>query len=141
MWQLHLTSCINLTILQGVHSNCTEFWFPFQLLNLKWNINQCERKAFSQTGTLRPSIQRLHRCRHLVKGEMIPGEEIGIHVDQTLTQDATGTLDMLELEAMDLHRVKTGVSVQFVDHNLIQADFKTPDDHLFLFSAFQRFGL
>jgi aconitate hydratase len=78
---------------------------------------------------------------HQVEGEMIPGREIGIHIDQTLTQDATGTLVMLELEAMHLERVKTEVSVQYVDHNLIQADFKNPDDHLFLLSACQRFGL
>jgi aconitate hydratase len=78
---------------------------------------------------------------HLVEGEMIPGEEIGIRIDQTLTQDATGTLVMLELEAMHLERVKTEVSVQYVDHNLIQADYKNPDDHLFLLSACRRFGL
>ncbi len=78
---------------------------------------------------------------HLLDGEMQPGEEIGIRIDQTLTQDATGTLVMLELEAMGLDRVKTEVSVQYVDHNLIQADNKNPDDHLFLLSACHRFGL
>jgi aconitate hydratase len=78
---------------------------------------------------------------HLVQGELKPGAEIGIHIDQTLTQDATGTLVMLELEAMGLDRVKTEVSVQYVDHNLIQADNKNPDDHLFLRSACQRFGV
>lgn len=72
---------------------------------------------------------------------MQPGAEIGIRVDQTLTQDATGTLVMLELEALDLDRVQTEVSVQYVDHNLIQSDFKNPDDHLFLQSACRRFGL
>lgn len=78
---------------------------------------------------------------HLVEGEMIPGKEIAIKIDQTLTQDATGTLVMLELEAMGLDRVKTEVSVQYVDHNLLQADFRNADDHLFLLSAAQRFGL
>lgn len=78
---------------------------------------------------------------HLVSGEMIPGIEIGLKIDQTLTQDATGTLVMLELEAMGLNRVKTEVSVQYVDHNLLQADFKNADDHIFLSSAAQRFGL
>jgi aconitate hydratase len=78
---------------------------------------------------------------HLVVGEMVPGKEIGIHIDQTLTQDATGTLVMLELEAMGLDRVKTEVSVQYVDHNIVQADNKNPDDHLFLLSAAKRFGL
>jgi len=78
---------------------------------------------------------------HLLSGEMKPGHEIGIRIDQTLSQDATGTLVMLELEAMGLERVKTEVSVQYVDHNLIQTDFKNPDDHLFLQSACKRFGV
>lgn len=78
---------------------------------------------------------------HLVSGEMTPGNEIGLRIDQTLTQDATGTLVMLELEAMGLEYVKTDVSVQYVDHNLIQADFKNPDDHLFLQSACRRYGV
>jgi aconitate hydratase len=78
---------------------------------------------------------------HLVSGEMRPGAEIALAVDQTLTQDATGTMVMLELEAIGLDRVRTGVSVQYVDHNLLQADSKNPDDHLFLRSACRRFGL
>ncbi len=78
---------------------------------------------------------------HLLHGDMTPGEEVGIRIDQTLTQDATGTLVMLELEAMALDRVKTEVSVQYVDHNIIQEDYKNPDDHLFLRSACQRFGV
>src|SRR6266481_8076608 len=78
---------------------------------------------------------------HLVEGKMQPGEEIGLKIDQTLTQDATGTLVMLELEAMGLDRVKTELSAQYVDHNLIQEDFKNPDDHLFLQSASRRFGI
>lgn len=78
---------------------------------------------------------------HLRTGELAPGNEIGLQIDQTLTQDATGTMVMLELEAMNLDRVKTEVSVQYVDHNLLQADFRNADDHLFLRSAAQRFGL
>lgn len=78
---------------------------------------------------------------HLVSGDLTPGEEIGIRIDQTLTQDATGTMVMLELEAMDLDRVKTEVSAQYVDHNLLQTDERNPDDHLFLRSACRRFGL
>jgi len=78
---------------------------------------------------------------HLVSGEMKPGSEIGLKIDQTLTQDATGTMVMLELEAMGLDRVKTEVSVQYVDHNLLQADYRNADDHLFLKSAAQKFGL
>lgn len=78
---------------------------------------------------------------HLVEGKMVAGEEIGLKIDQTLTQDATGTLVMLELEAMGLKRVKTQLSAQYVDHNLIQEDYKNADDHLFLQSACQRFGV
>lgn len=78
---------------------------------------------------------------HLLEGEAIPGEEIGLKIDQTLAQDATGTLVMLELEAMKVDRVATEMSVQYVDHNLLQEDNKNPDDHLFLQSACQRFGL
>ena len=78
---------------------------------------------------------------HLLEGEMVAGKEIGIKIDQTLTQDATGTLVMLELEAMGLDHAKTDVSVQYVDHNLLQTDFKNADDHLFLQSAAKKFGL
>ena len=78
---------------------------------------------------------------HLLEGEMIPGKEIGIKIDQALLQDATGTLVQLELEAMGLDRAKTEVAVQYVDHNLLQTDFKNADDHAFLLSASQKFGL
>ncbi|MDZ7766451.1 MAG: aconitate hydratase [Melioribacteraceae bacterium] len=78
---------------------------------------------------------------HLVSGQMRAGEEIALKVDQTLTQDATGTMVMLEFEAMNIPRVKTELSAQYVDHNLIQTDFKNPDDHLFLASACKKFGV
>lgn len=78
---------------------------------------------------------------HLVSGEMEPGAEIALHIDQTLTQDATGTLVMQELEALSLERARTEVSVQYVDHNLIQADEKNAEDHEFLRTSAQRFGL
>lgn len=78
---------------------------------------------------------------HLLQGDMTPGGEVQIRIDQTLTQDATGTLVMLELEAIGLEQVKTEISVQYVDHNLIQTDNKNPDDHLFLRSACERFGV
>lgn len=78
---------------------------------------------------------------HLVSGEMKPGTEIGLKIDQTLTQDATGTMVMLELEAMGVDRAKTEASAQYVDHNLIQSDHRNPDDHLFLRSAAKKFGL
>lgn len=78
---------------------------------------------------------------HLVHGEMLADHEILLKIDQTLCQDATGTLVMLELEAMGLERAQTEISVQYVDHNLIQEDYKNADDHLFLQSAARRFGL
>ncbi|MBD3224806.1 MAG: aconitate hydratase [Caldithrix sp.] len=79
--------------------------------------------------------------QHLKEGNMNAGEEIGLKIDQTLTQDATGTMVMLEFEAMQIPRVKTELSAQYVDHNLLQTDFKNPDDHLFLRSACRKFGV
>jgi aconitate hydratase len=78
---------------------------------------------------------------HLDSGEMTPGDEIAIRIDQTLTQDATGTLVMQELEALGLDRARTEVSVQYVDHNLLQTDEKNAEDHEYLRTAAQRFGL
>ena len=78
---------------------------------------------------------------HLVSGKMAPGEEVGLKIDQTLTQDATGTMVMLEFEAMGLPRVRTELSAQYVDHNLLQTDFKNADDHIFLYDACMKFGV
>lgn len=78
---------------------------------------------------------------HLISGEPQSGEEIGLRIDQTLTQDATGTMVMLELESLGLDQIKTELSVQYVDHNLLQTDEKNTEDHLFLQSAAQRYGL
>lgn len=78
---------------------------------------------------------------HLLEGELEHGKEIALKIDQALLQDATGTLVQLELEAMGLKKAKTEVAVQYVDHNLLQTDFKNADDHLFLLSAAQKFGL
>lgn len=78
---------------------------------------------------------------HLESGEPTPGEEIALRIDQTLTQDATGTLVMQELEALELDQVQTEVSVQYVDHNLLQTDEKNAEDHEFLRTAAQRFGV
>jgi aconitate hydratase len=90
---------------------------------------------------MKQNITRKLIQSHLLSGTMTPGAEIGIRIDQTLTQDATGTMVMLELEAMGVDRVKTELSAQYVDHNLIQEDYKNPDDHLFLQSACHRFGI
>src|SRR5919198_1595627 len=78
---------------------------------------------------------------HLVDGDLTPGREIALKIDQTLTQDATGTMVMLEFEALGVPAVRTELSAQYVDHNLLQADFRNADDHLFLRSAARRFGL
>ena len=78
---------------------------------------------------------------HLIEGVMKQGEEIALRIDQTLTQDATGTMAYLEFEAIGLPRVKTEVSVSYVDHNLVQSDFKNADDHRFLQSIARKFGL
>jgi aconitate hydratase len=78
---------------------------------------------------------------HLISGKMIPGEEISFKIDQTLTQDATGTLVMLELEAMGIKKAKTELSVQYVDHNILETDHKNADDHIFLLSAAEKYGI
>jgi len=78
---------------------------------------------------------------HLVGGEMKQGREIALRIDQTLTQDATGTMAYLEFEAIGIPRVRTELSVCYVDHNLIQSDFKNADDHRFLQSVARKFGL
>jgi aconitate hydratase len=77
---------------------------------------------------------------HLVSGKMNPGNEIALKIDQVLLQDATGTLVMLELEAFNLNKIKAEIAVQYVDHNLLQTDYKNMDDHIFLQSAADRFG-
>ncbi len=77
---------------------------------------------------------------HLVSGRMEPGAEIALRMDQTLTQDATGTMAWLQFEAMGVPRVKTDLSVSYVDHNTLQMGFRNPDDHRFLRTAAARFG-
>ncbi len=79
--------------------------------------------------------------KHLISGKLIPGEEISFKIDQTLTQDATGTLIMLELEAMGIKKAKTELSVQYVDHNIIETDSKNAEDHVFLLSAAEKYGI
>jgi len=78
---------------------------------------------------------------HLVDGEMKPGNRVGIRIDQTLTQDATGTMAYLEFEAMGLNRVMTELSVAYIDHNTLQTGFENADDHAFIRSAAKKFGL
>lgn len=78
---------------------------------------------------------------HLVDGEMVKGKEIGIRIDQTLTQDATGTMAYLEFEAMGVPRVKTEKSVAYIDHNTLQNGFENADDHRFIGSVAKKHGI
>jgi len=89
--------------------------------------------AFNLTQTLINS--------HLVSGNMKPGNEIALRIDQALLQDVLGTLVMLELEAMRVERVRIDRAVQYVDHNLLETDNLNGDEHLFLRSACRRFGI
>jgi aconitate hydratase len=78
---------------------------------------------------------------HLVSGEMRPGAEIALRIDQTLTQDATGTMAYLQFEAIGLPRVRTDLSVSYVDHNTLQMGFRNPDDHAYLRTVAAKFGI
>ncbi len=78
---------------------------------------------------------------HLVEGEMIKGSPIGLKIDQTLTQDATGTMAYLEFEAMGIPRVKTELSVAYIDHNTLQNGFMNADDHLYIRTCAKKYGL
>ncbi len=78
---------------------------------------------------------------HLLSGELVPGTEITIKMDQTLTQDSTGTMVYLQLEAMDVDKVKTELSVAYIDHNTLQTGFENADDHAFIKSVAKRHGV
>jgi aconitate hydratase len=78
---------------------------------------------------------------HRVAGDLVPGKEIAIRIDQTLTQDATGTMAYLQFEAMGVPRVRTKLSVSYVDHNMLQTGFENADDHRFLQSIAAKYGI
>ena len=78
---------------------------------------------------------------HLISGEMKVGEEIALRIDQTLTQDATGTMAYLEFEAIGIPRVRTKLSVAYIDHNTLQSGFENADDHRYIQSVAKKFGL
>ncbi|HKP91929.1 MAG TPA: aconitate hydratase [Thermoleophilaceae bacterium] len=88
-----------------------------------------------------PSLTRKILEEHLVEGELKPGEPIGLRVDQTLLQDATGTMACMQFEQLDVDRVRVDRAVQYVDHNVIQLDFKNPDDHRMLQAMARKFGI
>src|SRR5213080_4633505 len=78
---------------------------------------------------------------HLVEGDLRAGSPIGLHVDQALLQDATGTMAFMQFEQLDVPRVRVERAVQYVDHNVIQLDFKNPDDHRMLQAMARKFGI
>ena len=80
-------------------------------------------------------------ANNLLKGELKAGNEICVKVNQTLTQDSTGTMAYLQLNAMNVDLVKTDVSVAYIDHNMLQASFENADDHEFIRTAARKYGL
>lgn len=78
---------------------------------------------------------------HLLSGSAAPGNEIGIRIDQTLTQDATGTMTYLRFESMGIGQIKTDLSVSYIDHNTVQIGFENADDHRYLLSIAQKYGI
>jgi len=90
---------------------------------------------------MRKSITQKILEEHLVKGRFEPGKEIAIKIDQTLTQDATGTMAYLQFEAMGMSKVKTELSVSYIDHNTIQVGFENADDHRYLQSIAAKYGI
>src|SRR5438067_1794815 len=87
------------------------------------------------------SLARTILEEHLERGELVPGQEIALRVDQTLAQDATGTMACMQFELFGVDRVQVGTAVVYVDHNILQIDFKNPDDHRFLQAMAGRYGL
>jgi predicted aconitate hydratase len=87
------------------------------------------------------SLARTILEEHLVRGELVPGDEIAISVDQTLVQDATGTMAMMQFELFERERVEVDTAVVYVDHNILQIDFKNPDDHRFLQAMAAKYGV
>jgi len=100
------------------------------------NTNLSKDAVFMGKSLTRKIIEK-----HLVAGEYLPGEEISIKIDQTLTQDATGTMAYLQFEAMGLKQVKTELSVSYVDHNTIQVGFENADDHMYLQTVAAKYGI
>ncbi len=90
---------------------------------------------------MKKSLSEKIISKHLAEGKVEPGEEIGLIIDHTLTQDSTGTLTYLEFEAMGVARVKTRLSLSFVDHNMLQNDFRNADDHRYLQAVAAKYGI
>lgn len=99
------------------------------------------KKVLFSEGIMGYTISQKIIKAHLVSGDMTPGSEIGLRIDQTLTQDATGTMAYLQLEAMNIPRVRTELSVAYIDHNTLQNGFENADDHRFIQSVAAKRGI
>lgn len=101
------------------------------------NIERCKRRGVIMGKNIVEKILE----KHLVEGELVPGASASIRIDRTLTQDSTGTMAYLQLEAMGIKRVKTKKSVAFVDHNMLQQGFENADDHRFIQTIADKYGI
>ena len=111
------------------------------IIQLHWHI-LCESTMNMEVGgIMKKNLTTKILEAHLVNGSLIPESEISIRIDHTLLQDATGTMAMLEFIAMGLPRVKVDLAAQYIDHNLLQTDYKNADDHAFLTTASMKFGI
>jgi len=104
-----------------------------------WSV--ARRSRGRELETLAKSLTYRILEEHLVSGNLEPGTEIGIRIDQTLTQDATGTMAYLQFEAMGIPRVRTKLSVSYIDHNMLQSGFENADDHRFLQGIAAKYGI
>ncbi len=117
---------------------------PYTFIRIKLTYNDMRSACgpdVTKGSTMKGTIAEKILSSHLVEGRLAPGEEVGIRIDQTLTQDATGTMAYLEFETLGLPRVKAELAVSYIDHNIIQTDYKNADDHRFLQSAAARYGV
>ena len=106
-----------------------------QMLCRVWDIKECKKHKMGMT-----IAQKILKA-HLVDGEMVQGQEIGLRIDQTLTQDATGTMAYLQFEAMGVDQVKTERSVAYIDHNTLQSGFENADDHKYIGTVAKKHGI
>ena len=98
-------------------------------------VNRTEKESMGKN-----LVQKIFEA-HLVSGYLKPHEDIAISIDQTLTQDATGTMAYLQFEALGIPKVRTRLSVSYVDHNMIQSGFENADDHRFLQTFSAKYGI
>ncbi|MCF8039027.1 MAG: hypothetical protein K9K79_06895, partial [Desulfohalobiaceae bacterium] len=113
-------------------------------------LSELEKRPQDHPGPKKPSCTKekpvtslVHKIikEHLVSGEMVPGSEVGIRIDNTLMHDATGQMAMLQFEALGIPEIRTRRSVTYTDHNTLQIGFENMDDHHFLASASRKFGM